>query len=73
LALLAVGLVVLVGPGAASWWFGRRRALQSLSFVDVSASTTAARNDDDFYSDHGNKIPSSTVSSRQSRAIPVAA
>ena len=71
--MLAVGLVVLVGAGAASWWFGRRRALQSLPFVDVSASTAAAaRNDDHFYSDYGNKIPSSTVSSRPSRAISVA-
>jgi hypothetical protein len=56
-ALLALSLAIVVVAIAASSWIARQRALEQLSFVDVSASTAArAMKDDHFYSDYGDKV-----------------
>ena len=54
--LSACVATVVVGLGA-TWMLGRQRALTSIAFVDVSASTAArAMQDDHFYSDYGDKV-----------------
>ncbi|HEY5137253.1 MAG TPA: hypothetical protein VIJ41_15790 [Candidatus Nanopelagicales bacterium] len=55
--VLAIGLGCVAVAAAASWSLGRQRALESLSFVDVSAGDAAqAMQDDHFFSDYGGKI-----------------
>jgi len=57
LIVLAVCTATVLVAAAASWLFGRQRALTSLAFIDVSASTAAqAMQDDQFYSDFGDKV-----------------
>lgn len=57
LTVVGIGLIIALVSGAGMWWAGRLRALESLAFVDVSATTAArAMQEDHFFSDYGDKI-----------------
>jgi hypothetical protein len=57
LVLVASCVAMFVVAVGTSWLLGRQRALTSLEFVDVSATTAArAMQDDHFYSDFGDKV-----------------